>query len=308
MNFPAPPDSMGQSPDPRAILPPEADRPGPYFRPHLLVDAPLAGLHLSLAVTGYWAALAGVSAGIIGLHAWASMYPRSPWYVRTVARLPASETACALTFDDGPHPEFTPRVLDLLARHHMRATFFVIGEHAQQHGALLRRIVAEGHSLGLHSWHHARWFSMLSARRIKADLRACGDTIAQATGQPPPRLFRAPVGVRSPNVADAAYALRLTTVAWSKRLWDTQGAPAARVQRHLECAVRPRAIILAHDGHEPKHPGDRSATIAALSAALPTFCCPSRALRVRTDGGITTCSDSVAATTTTSSLPPQVIS
>ena len=157
-----------------------SERPGPYFRPHLLVDAPLAGLHLSLAATGHWAALAAVTGGIIGLHAWASMYPRSPWYVRTHTRLPASETACALTFDDGPHPEYTPRVLDELAAHGMQATFFVIGVHAQQHGALLRRILAEGHSLGLHSWRHPRWFSLLTTRRVKADLRACGDAIAEA--------------------------------------------------------------------------------------------------------------------------------
>lgn len=283
-----------------------SERPGPYFRPHLLVDAPLAGLHLSLAATGHWAALAAVTGGIIGLHAWASMYPRSPWYVRTHTRLPASETACALTFDDGPHPEYTPRVLDELAAHGMQATFFVIGVHAQQHGALLRRILAEGHSLGLHSWRHPRWFSLLSTRRVKADLRACGDAIAEATGMPPPCLFRAPVGVRSPNVADATHALRLTTVAWSNRLWDTQGAAAPQVQRHLERAARPRAIILAHDGHEPNYPGDRSATIAALAAVLPTLPCPSRALRVVPNGGgITTVPWAAAAASTSPSQYPR---
>lgn len=263
----------------------------PVLRRHLLVDAPLAGLHLSLAVTGHWPALAVLSAGIVGLHGWASMHPQASWYLRSHWRLPRGTPTCALTFDDGPHPEHTPRILDLLAQHRQQATFFVIGVHAARHGPLLRRMLAEGHRLGLHSHRHSRWFNVQPGARVRADLEACAAAIADATGAPPPFLVRPPVGLRSPQVADAFDRLGLTCVTWTQRIWDTRRPDSTRIAAHLLRAARPGIIVLCHDGHEPGRAGDRSATVAALAAALPLFTCASAALTVAADGaGVTTVS------------------
>lgn len=240
------------------------------FRSHLALDVPLAALGVAVVAGGAPGWLPAACAGVaVGVHSWATVHPRSSFYLPVSWRLPATATACALTFDDGPHPEHTPAVLDLLARHGQRATFFVIGEHAVRHGALLRRLRAEGHTLGLHSHHHSRWFNCWPPGRVARDLAACAAAIADATGEPPPRLFRPPVGLKNPLVAVAVRRLRLTTVTWSARLWDTGGATVAALAQRLRAAARPRAIVMMHDGHEPGRPADRAATVAALAAVLP---------------------------------------
>jgi peptidoglycan/xylan/chitin deacetylase (PgdA/CDA1 family) len=257
------------------------------IRPHLLVDASLAAAGISLAAAwGPGLPLLALGAGVAGLHAWASVNPRASFYLPVTWRLPADETSYALTFDDGPDPEYTPAVLDLLARHGAHATFFVIGEHARRHPQLLRRIRRDGHALGLHSDRHSRWFNCWPAGMVRADLERCRAAIAAATGEPPPRLFRPPVGLKNPLVADAVAALGLVVVTWSARAWDTRGATPAAIAHRLRRAARPRAIVLLHDGHEPAHPRTRAATVDGLAMALPHLPGPSRALAIDTAGGI----------------------
>jgi len=257
------------------------------LRPHLLVDAPLAAAALSLgAAWGAGLPLAALTAGTLALHAWASVSPRSNYYLRVHWRLPAGETGYALTFDDGPHPEHTPAVLDLLAAHGARATFFVIGAHVRQHGALVRRIRAAGHALGLHSDGHSRWFNCWPTRQVRADLDRCRQTIADASGEAPPVLFRPPVGLKNPIVADVVSELGLIPVTWSARAWDTRGATAERIAVRLKLAARPRAIVLLHDGHEPAYAGSRAATVAGLALALPQMTGASQALTSDGAGGI----------------------
>lgn len=249
------------------------------IRPHLLVDAPLLGATIGVgAALGVGWPLAALTAAGLGLHAWASMHPRAQWYLRVHWRLPTDVTAHALTFDDGPHPEFTPRILDLLAAHGQRATFFVIGEHAARHGDLLRRMLAEGHAIGLHSHGHSRLFNLWPSGWVRRDLQRNLATIADATGAPPPRLFRPPVGLKNPQVADVVGELDLVPVTWSARVWDTRGAAAPAIAARLQRAIAPRAIILLHDGHEPGRTGDRSATVAALATVLAAGTPPSAAL------------------------------
>lgn len=258
------------------------------MRAHLLIDVPLTAAAITGAVVyGPWALAA---AGVVGLsvHAWASFSPRSSLYLRVHWRLPADESGFALTFDDGPHPEHTPRLLDLLAAHGQRATFFVIGEHARAHGALLRRMRAEGHAIGLHSDRHSRWFNCWPLGRVIADLRACTAAIADATGEAPPRLFRPPVGLKNPLVSTAVSRLGLIAVTWSARGWDTQGASAERIAERVRRSAQPRAIIMLHDGHEPQRPGNRHATIAALATVLPQWSLSARHSRalIAADGAV----------------------
>ena len=169
---------------------------------------------------------------------------------KTIWQLPeaaARRGALALTFDDGPDPESTPRVLDALAHAGARATFFCVGERVRRHPALVRRALAEGHQIGNHSWRHAWHFPLSGPRRIAAEIDAAQSAIADATGVLP-ELFRAPFGVRTPFL-DPVLAWRgLTHVSWSHRGYDTIGAEPGAVLRRLVAGVRAGAVLLLHDG------------------------------------------------------------
>jgi peptidoglycan/xylan/chitin deacetylase (PgdA/CDA1 family) len=239
-------------------------------RKHLLIDVPLTAASVSLAVGLQMnAPLVAGAAVALALHSWATFNPRSSLYLPVHWRLPRYETACALTFDDGPHPEHTPAILDVLARNSQHATFFVIGEHARKHPGLLRRVLDGGHALGLHSHTHSRWFNCWTPRKVRLDLSACADAVAQATGRPAPSLFRPPVGLKNPLVADVVHDLGLTAVTWTHRTWDAARTDPDKIARALSDGARPGAIVLMHDGHEPNRPNARGATVEALSRVLP---------------------------------------
>ncbi|MFJ9948230.1 polysaccharide deacetylase family protein [Kitasatospora sp. NPDC091207] len=169
----------------------------------------------------------------------------------------------ALTFDDGPHPRYTPRVLDVLARYDAPAAFFCIGLHALAHPAVVRRVSAEGHTLGNHSWSHA-YLPDLGPTGLADQLGFTADTLVHAGGGPrPPRWLRPPYGGRSPELLHAVAGLGLTTVLWDvdAKDWSRPG-PEAIAQRVLS-QVRPGSVVLMHDGG-----GDRSQTVAALPAVI----------------------------------------
>ena len=109
--------------------------------------------------------------------------------VGTITHVKTEEAVVALTFDDGPHPEFTPRLLEILEKHHARATFFLVGESAKKYPELVKRIAKAGHSIGNHSWDHPS-FPLITGRDRRWQLRACEEAIAPY-GQ---KLFRPPFG------------------------------------------------------------------------------------------------------------------
>lgn len=123
-------------------------------------------------------------------------------YVRTLCRNRAAGRVVALTFDDGPDPEMTPRVLDLLRERGVRATFFLVGAKAERHPELVRRIAAEGHDTGIHTWEHAAGFPMRSSWAMTADILRCRESLRQIAGVET-HLFRPPFGVTNPMVARA---------------------------------------------------------------------------------------------------------
>jgi peptidoglycan/xylan/chitin deacetylase (PgdA/CDA1 family) len=156
--------------------------------------------------------------------------------------------ALALTFDDGPDPEHTPRVLELLAGAGARATFFVIGDKVARHPTLARRIAEEGHELANHTtshhWHMALW----PARAVAADLDVTSQLIASTTGQRP-AFFRPPAAVLSPRIAVGARDARLALVGYTVRSGDGSAVvPARHVLRRLQRGLRPGAILMMHDG------------------------------------------------------------
>jgi peptidoglycan/xylan/chitin deacetylase (PgdA/CDA1 family) len=155
----------------------------------------------------------------------------------------------ALTFDDGPDPDHTPKVLDVLERHGHRATFFVIGNRAAAHPALLEDIVRRGHSLGNHSYAHARATATFGVPRLVADLERAQATLAAAQGRAP-RWFRPPAGVLSPRVTAAAQKTGLELVGWTATARDGIRTSVEAAYRRLERAARPGAILVLHDAAE----------------------------------------------------------
>ncbi|MBB4950888.1 peptidoglycan/xylan/chitin deacetylase (PgdA/CDA1 family) [Kitasatospora gansuensis] len=169
-----------------------------------------------------------------------------------------SEPTVALTFDDGPHPENTQRVLELLRRHDVRATFFCIGLNALAHPALVRRIVEEGHLLGNHTWSHA-YLPDLGREGLRQQLDFTAEVLAEASGVGQPVLMRPPYGGRSPQLMERVADLGLTTVLWDVDTEDWAEPGAEVIAERVLRQVRPGSVVLMHDGG-----GDRSQTVAAL--------------------------------------------
>lgn len=204
-----------------------------------------------IAAPRYWP---WMLAGVILDH-WvivaAGLWPRSQWLGTNWVALPAAAKArneIALTIDDGPDPDVTPRVLDILERYGARATFFCIGSRAARHPDLCREIVRRGHCVENHSQRHSHDFSLLGPWRVMTELRASQQTLASITGERP-RFFRAPAGLRNLFLNPALDRLGLTLASWSVRGFDTRVNDAARVQNALIAGLQPGAILLLHDGN-----------------------------------------------------------
>ena len=160
----------------------------------------------------------------------------------TLVGVRTTEPVAALTFDDGPDPETTPRLLDLLARAGAKATFFLVGKRAAKHPGLVARLAAEGHAVGNHSWDHPA-LPRLPATAVAAQLRRA----APAIGDPRPRLMRPPYGDQSLKSHLAARRLGHTVVAWSVVGADWADDGAAAIAARLVAGLHPGAILLLHD-------------------------------------------------------------
>lgn len=178
--------------------------------------------------------------------------PQSQGLVRMVRRFATTRREVWLTIDDGPDPEDTPRLLELLAAHGARATFFVIGENAARHPALVRAIVAGGHEVAHHTHTHPlATFWCASPARVRRELDA-GLEALRAAGVRPTR-FRPPAGIKNLWLAAALRARGLTCVGWSARGLESLGGDAAEVADRVLRGLAPGAILLMHEG--PRVPG-----------------------------------------------------
>lgn len=184
----------------------------------------------------------------------------------SVSRIATTEPIVALTFDDGPHPVYTPQLLDLLAAYDAQATFFMLGVHAEAHPALVRRVAAAGHAIGNHTYDHPS-FPLIGARERWRQIRACAAAIAPLGS----RLFRPPYGHESLASHATARLLGYDVVAWSAHASDwEQQTPRGLFKRLLD-QVEPGRIVLLHDAiYAPPSPevADRSAMIEALGMLL----------------------------------------
>jgi peptidoglycan/xylan/chitin deacetylase (PgdA/CDA1 family) len=155
----------------------------------------------------------------------------------------------ALTYDDGPDPEVTGALLDLLRERGCPATFFVVGRNVRAHPELVRRAVAEGHLVGNHSEHHAPLTNFYGPARTRAEIGSCQEAVTRATGETP-RHYRPPVGLMNASVAPAARHFDLELVGWRIRSLDTVLGSAERVARRVLRRVRAGDIILLHDARQ----------------------------------------------------------
>ncbi|WP_158845838.1 polysaccharide deacetylase family protein, partial [Streptomyces sp. NRRL WC-3742] len=183
---------------------------------------------------------------------------------KPVYELDAAQRVVALTIDDGPDPRYTPTVLALLQQYGIRATFFLIGENATEHPALVREIADRGHHIANHTWTHPD-LRHLSEAKVREELERTSDLLHRTTGRLP-TWFRAPGGDWSPVSLKVAADLGMRNMGWSvdPRDWARPGTSA--ITDRILKDVRPGAIVLNHDGG-----GDRSQTVAALKTYLPTL-------------------------------------
>lgn len=194
--------------------------------------------------------------------------PQPATYESSLIRSTAREGRfVALTFDDGPHPVWTPQVLDLLRQHDVRATFCPTGENVHRYPHLVRRMVAEGHQLCDHTMHHDLELRDRSAATVRAEILGGLDAIHSAAPDVPVPYYRSPGGGWSAYQVRTAARAGMKSLAWSvdTRDWSRPGVPAilATVDREL----RPGGVILMHDGN-PDTRGDRSQSVAALRILL----------------------------------------
>jgi peptidoglycan-N-acetylglucosamine deacetylase len=220
-----------------------------------------------------------VAAGAAGLIAYGAASPSSQLFGATLCRT-NSPRKLAITFDDGPNPAITPKLLDLLDRHKVRATFFLIGAFARECPDLVRETSARGHLVGNHTETHPNLF-WLRPPEIFVELRLCQSAIAGILGAPP-KWFRPPFGLRNPWLAAAARRLALRSVTWTVLPGDWRAqtddwliarmAPiASHAKRTAAGSTGAGDVLCLHDGSHRRQNGDRTHTLAALEHWLPRW-------------------------------------
>ncbi len=249
-----------------ARLPARRWRPAPLLLASAgLHAAGLAGLALA---PGAWP---GVVAALVANHALVAaggLLPRSRLLGPNVTRLPAAAAArreVALTFDDGPDPDITPRVLDLLDGAGACASFFCIGARAERHPGLVREIAARGHRLENHSYRHSHAFWFLPWRALLDEI-ARTQRVLHEMGGAAPRYFRAPAGLRSPLLEPALAREGLSLASWTRRGFDTVRRDPRAVAARLTKGLAAGDVLLLHDGRG--HVGSGDVVLGALPLVL----------------------------------------
>jgi peptidoglycan-N-acetylglucosamine deacetylase len=203
----------------------------------------------------------------------AGLWPTSSLLGPNLRRLPAAAAAkgeVALTLDDGPDPEVTPRVLDILEAVGARASFFCIGARAAAHPALTREIIDRGHTVENHSQNHAKLFAAHGWKRMEEEVAAGQATLTNVTGRTP-SFFRPTAGLRSPLLEPILCRQGLTLATWTRRAFDTRCSDPAQIHRRITARLRAGDIVLLHDGNSPRGTAGRAVILDALPLFLDTL-------------------------------------
>ena len=217
---------------------------------------------IALALTGASAA-AAVAAG------YQSMAPTGQWFGRTFTGLARGPRKIALTYDDGPNDPHTLRLLEVLARHGVQATFFLIGRHAEDLPDLVNEIAKAGHVIGNHTFSHPLLI-FKSTSEIRGELLRCQTVLDDAIGNHS-NLFRPPFGGRRPAVLRIARELGLEPVMWNVTGYDWNAPPADKIERKVAKQIRGGDVILLHDGGHKQMGADRSQTVIATDRLITRY-------------------------------------
>jgi peptidoglycan-N-acetylglucosamine deacetylase len=197
------------------------------------------------------------------------MAPRGQWYGRTFIGLQPESRQLALTYDDGPNDPHTLRLLDVLAKHNVKATFFLIGRFVKQRPDIARELISAGHVVGNHTFSHPNLI-FATAEQTRTELTACKQALNDAVGEHS-RLFRPPFGGRRPSTLRIARTLGLEPVMWSVTGWDWKGKPADYVESKVRQQVRGGDVILLHDSSHAAFGADRSQTVIATDHLIARY-------------------------------------
>ncbi|WP_400071732.1 polysaccharide deacetylase family protein [Zobellia russellii] len=155
----------------------------------------------------------------------------------------------SITFDDGPNREFTPKVLDLLEKYNAKATFFCIGEQIEKHPEILKKIIAQGHTIGNHTYSHANTFGFFSLDKVMNELTRTKKAVYTVTGKEM-TLYRPAFGVTNPQIAKAVNQLNIKAIGWNVRSLDTTSRSEKTILERITKKVSKGDIILLHDTSE----------------------------------------------------------
>jgi peptidoglycan/xylan/chitin deacetylase (PgdA/CDA1 family) len=214
-------------------------------------------------------ALTAVSSAAAVAAGYQSMAPAGQWYGQTFTGLAHGSRQIALTYDDGPNDPHTLRLLEVLARHAVNATFFLIGRYVQQRPEIVREIVQAGHVVGNHTFTHPL-LTFKSKAEIRQELSHCRSALQDAIGEPS-NLFRPPFGGRRPAVLRVARGLGLEPIMWNVTGYDWNAPPAEAIERKVAKQIRGGDVILLHDGGHKQMGAARSQTVIATDRLIARY-------------------------------------
>jgi peptidoglycan/xylan/chitin deacetylase (PgdA/CDA1 family) len=215
-------------------------------------------------------ALAGVaSSAAVAAAGYQTMAPTGQWYGKSFTGLPRGSRQLALTYDDGPNDPHTLRLLEVLAKHNVHATFFLIGRYVRERPDIAREIAKAGHIVGNHTFTHPL-LTFKSEKEIKQQLAACRAALQDSFGGHS-NLFRPPFGGRRPAVLRIARELNLQPIMWNVTGYDWTAPPAATIERKVANQIHGGDVILLHDGGHEQLGADRSQTVIATDHLISRY-------------------------------------
>jgi peptidoglycan/xylan/chitin deacetylase (PgdA/CDA1 family) len=212
---------------------------------------------------GLTAAAAATAAG------YQTMSPTGQWYGRTFAGGIRGSKQIALTYDDGPNDPHTLKLLDVLAKHSVPATFFMIGRYVQQRPDIARAVAQAGHVIGNHTFNHPL-LTFKSEAQTRTELADCRQALEDATGKHS-NLFRPPFGGRRPATLRIARELGLHTVMWNISARDWNAPPAAQIEKKVAQQIRGGDVVLLHDGGHRALGANRAETVTATDNLIRRY-------------------------------------